>query len=157
MVGDYRHSAELYATLSAAAPADRIVAGRAVAQAITGGEMAFALQLAKGMAQSPDLGVDARLLLVADELRNGRDARGLALLKASGGEPDLSFLAPTVEAWIVGKRDGDAALTLLSQVPVGSPVGCRIRVGPGGGLGAVFQGPSGASANVIFDATGYFR
>ena len=126
MVGDYRHSAELYATLSAAAPADRIVAGRAVAQAITGGEMAFALQLAKGMAQSPDLGVDARLLLVADELRNGRHARGLALLKASGGEPDLSFLAPTVEAWIVGKRDGEAALTLLSQVPVGSPVGPRV-------------------------------
>ena len=35
--------------------------------------------------------------------------------------------------------------------------GLTVRTGTGGGLGAVSNGPRGASANVIFDATGYFR
>ncbi|HMI40360.1 MAG TPA: tetratricopeptide repeat protein [Sphingomicrobium sp.] len=126
MVGDYRRSAELYAALAAANPGDRIVAGRAVAQAISAGDMALALKLAREIVKNPDLGVDARLLLVADELRNGREGRGLALLKASGSEPDLSFLAPIVEAWAAVRRDGNRALDMLSQVPVGSPVGARV-------------------------------
>jgi tetratricopeptide (TPR) repeat protein len=126
MVGDYRRSAELYAALADANPNDRMVARRAVAQAISGGDMGLALKLARDMAKDPDLGVDARLLLVADELRGGHEGRGLALLKANGSEPDLSFLAPIVEAWASVRSDGNHALDNLSQVPVGSPVGARV-------------------------------
>lgn len=126
LVGDYRRSAELYAALAEANPADRIVAGRAVAQAISGGDVGLALKLARGMPQGADLGVDARLLLVADELRNGREERGLALLRAEGSEPDLSFLAPIVDAWVSVRRDANRALNILAEVPVGSPVGARV-------------------------------
>jgi len=126
LVGDYRRSAQLYAALAEANPSDRVVAGRAVAQAISAGDMDLALKLARAMAQNPDLGVDARLLLVADELRGGKEGRGLALLRASGGEPDLSFLAPIVDAWAAVRRDPNRALDILSQVPVGSPVGGRV-------------------------------
>ena len=126
MIGDYRRSAQLYALLAEANPNDRVVAGRAVAQAISAGDMELALRLSRSMAKDADLGVDARLLLVADELRAGKEGRGLALLKASSSEPDLSFLAPIVEAWVAVRRDGDRALEILAQVPVGSPVGGRV-------------------------------
>ena len=126
LVGDYGRSAQLYASLAQANPGDRVVAGRAVAQAISAGDMVLALKLARSMAADHDLGVDARLLLVAEELRNGKEARGLALLKASESEPDLSFLAPMVEAWTVVRRDGNRALDILAQAPVGSPVGARL-------------------------------
>ena len=126
MVGDYRRSAQLYAMLAEANPADRMVAGRAVAQAISAGDMELALKLARGMAQDAELGIDARLLLVADELRRGKEGRGLTLLRASGSDPDLSFLAPFVEAWAVARRDPERALDILAKVPVGSPVGARI-------------------------------
>ena len=126
LVGDYRRSAELYAGLAEANPADRVVAGRAVAQAISGGDIGLALKLARGVPQGADLGVDARLLLVADELRNGHEERGLALLRAEGSEPDLSFLAPIVDAWASVRRDGNRALNILAEVPVGSPVGARV-------------------------------
>jgi hypothetical protein len=86
LVGDYRRSAELYAALAEANPADRVVAGRAVAQAISGGDPELALKLARNMPRDADLGVDARLLLVAEELRNGREARGLALLELPGAD-----------------------------------------------------------------------
>ena len=126
LVGDYGRSAKLYAALAEANPGDRVVAGRAVAQAISAGDMVLALKLARSMSADNDLGVDARLLLVAEELRTGKEGRGLALLRASGSEPDLSFLAPIVEAWSMVRRDGNRALDMLSQVPVGSPVGARV-------------------------------
>jgi tetratricopeptide (TPR) repeat protein len=126
LVGDYRRSAELYAALAEANPADRVVAGRAVAQAISGGDIGLALKLTQSTPQGADLGVDARLLLVAEELRNGREGRGLALLRAEGSEPDLSFLAPIVDAWATVRRDGNRALNILAEVPVGSPVGARV-------------------------------
>ena len=126
MVGDYRRSAQLYAALAEANPADRVVAGRAVAQAISAGDMELALKLSRGMAQDPDLGVDARLLLVAEELRSGKEKRGLELLRTSGSDPDLSFLAPFVEAWTIARRDGERALDILAKVAVGSPVGARV-------------------------------
>jgi len=124
MVGDYGRSAALYAALAQANPDDRVVAGRAVTQAIAGGEIGLALKLARNMDRG--LGVDARLLLVAEELRKGKEGRGLALLKASDSEPDLSFLAPIVEAWAIVRRDPDGALNLLAQVPVASAVGGRV-------------------------------
>jgi tetratricopeptide (TPR) repeat protein len=126
MVGDYRRSAELYARLAEADPNDRVVARRAVAQAISAGDMGLALKLAHGMAKDVELGVDARLLLVADELRRGKEGRALALLKAKGDEPDLSFLAPILEAWALVRHDGDRALDILAEVPVASPVGGRL-------------------------------
>lgn len=126
MVGDYRRSAQLYAALAEANPSDRAVAGRAVAHAISAGDMALALKLARNMPGDADIGVDARLLLVAEELRNGKEGRGLALLRAEGSEPDLSFLAPIVDAWAAVRRDGERALNMLAEVPVGSPVGARV-------------------------------
>ena len=93
MVGDYGRSAQLYAALAAANPGDRVVAGRAVAGDFGRRHGARAETGAKHGAD-PDLGVDARLLLVAEELRKRKEGRGLALLRASGSEPDLSFLAP---------------------------------------------------------------
>ena len=53
LVGDYRRSAQLYASLAEANPDDRVVAGRAVAQAISAGDMELALKLSRGHGAGP--------------------------------------------------------------------------------------------------------
>jgi tetratricopeptide (TPR) repeat protein len=121
--GEHQRSAALLATLAEADPSDTSLMRKAVSEAIGAGDMRLAMRLAQRLPQA-ELPVDARLLLVADELRRGRDDRALQLLPGGKDEGNLQFLAPLIRAWdSAERRDLNSALTILEQVPVNSLLG----------------------------------
>ena len=71
-----------------------------------------------------------------------------------------TVVIPATSGWlIVGPAGTSLGATSNLNLPKGDvrANGLTVRTGAWGRLSAVFQGPSGASANVLFDATGYFR
>lgn len=114
--GDPVTAARLYAGLVRDMPGENILRRRGIAEAIEAGDMGLALQLARPVPVE-QTALDLRLLLVAEQLRQGHDDRALELLRTRGGIIDSSFLSPFVEAWIrAGRRDANAADS-LNQVP----------------------------------------
>jgi tetratricopeptide (TPR) repeat protein len=109
----------LYASLAAADPADRVAARRALGQAVLAGDMPLALRLAKGQ-QSDELAVDARLLLVADALRQRRSNRDVSVALPQ----QLAFMTPFVSAWTLAERGRwREGVQLLDAVGADTPVG----------------------------------
>ena len=87
----------------------------------------------------------------------GRGTIPVNALAVTGG---ATVVVPSASGWLmVGPSGTPLGATSSINLPKGDirANGLTVRVGAGGGLSAVFQGASGASANVIFDATGYFR
>jgi hypothetical protein len=87
-------------------------------------------------------------------------ARGTIPVNAVAVTGGATVVSPSGSGWlIVGPSGTPLGATSTLNLPKGDirANGVTVRTGPGGGLGVVFQGSSGASANVIFDATGYFR
>jgi spore germination protein YaaH len=87
----------------------------------------------------------------------GRGTIPVNAVAVTGG---ATVVVPSGSGWlIVGPAGTPLSSTSTINIPRGDirANGLTVRVGAGGGLGAVFRGSSGASANVIFDATGYFR
>lgn len=120
--GDSRRAAILYASLAMADPADRVVANRALAQAILAGDMRLALRLARARPPA-GLAADARLLLIADELKAGR----LRSVIKAGLPPELTFLGPFLEAWSEAERgDWRGAVALLDKVSADSPLAVQV-------------------------------
>lgn len=119
--GDHARSAALLVALADAQPGNSDLVRKALSEAITAGQMDLALQLAR---QSPAarLTTDVRLLLAADELRHGRDARALPwLAPANGGTGGLDFLMPLVRAWAAADAgDMAGAIRVLDAMPAGS-------------------------------------
>jgi hypothetical protein len=71
-----------------------------------------------------------------------------------------TVVLPVASGWLIVGPSGTAlGATSTINLPTGDirENGLTVRAGAGGGLGAVFKGSTGASANVIFDITGYFR
>ncbi|GAA4016164.1 tetratricopeptide repeat protein [Sphingomonas swuensis] len=112
--GDARRAAMLYASLAAAEPGNRTIANRALAQAILAGDMPLALRLARAT-PGADLAPDARLLLLADDLRERRPPSALA----AGWPDELGFVTPFVRAWTLSergkRRDALAALDNVAR------------------------------------------
>ena len=119
--GDAERSAALYASLARSDPNSRIVANRAIAQAILAGNMDLALRLIRS-APTRDTGIDTTLLLAADHLARGREKDALAVLRPQAAEANLSFLAPFVSAWVAAERGQASAADLLGQVPDASGI-----------------------------------
>ena len=71
MNGDEDRSARLFAAMAAADPGDRTIARRAIATAIQSGQAELAVSLARNVPPA-ELPVDARLMLAADSLRQGK-------------------------------------------------------------------------------------
>ncbi len=113
--GNHAEAAQIYAALSARSN-DRDLGQRAIAEAISAGDMTLALRLIGRSGQVTS--VDSKLLVVADALRRGRNSDALRFLpKTDGGGADLSFWNPLVRAWdAVDRRDPAGALAILSQV-----------------------------------------
>ena len=123
MNGDHARSAELLATIARAAPGESDIARKALGEALGAGRVDLALKLARSNPPSK-LASDARLLLVADELRRRRTDHALAWLRVTGDNGDLSFLEPLVTAWTTAERgDLNGALAIIDQVPVNSLLG----------------------------------
>ena len=114
--GDPARAANLFAELVRETPGENLLRRRAIAEAIEAGDIRLALDLARPVPVA-QTALDLRLLLVADQLRLGKDAKALEILNTRGGVIDSSFLSPFVEAWArAGKRDPNA-IDSLAQVP----------------------------------------
>jgi Flp pilus assembly protein TadD len=109
----------LYASLAAADPGDRMVARRALGQAITAGDMPLALRLARRDAAA-DLPVEAQLLLVGEGLltRTGNKQRNSVVPQ------QIEFMQPFVGAWALAeRRRWRDAVQLLDRVATDAPLG----------------------------------
>ena len=119
MNGDETRSARLFAAMAAADPADRTIARRAIATAIQSGQAGLAISLAKDI--PPDqLPIDARLLLAANSLRNGKAKRALADLEKGATSTEVELFAPLVKAWELTSRGKSDGPELLAKLPAGS-------------------------------------
>ena len=121
MNGDETRSARLFASMAVADPADRTIARRAIATAIQSGQADLAVSLAKDI-PGDQLPIDARLMLAADALRNGKAKRAVASLEKGATSTEVELFAPLVKAWDLtsrGKSDGPA---MLASLPSGSPL-----------------------------------
>ena len=130
MSGEHERSAALLAALAEAAGGNLSLTRKALGQAIGAGDMPLALSLARRLPQA-QLPVDARLLLVADELRHRRSDRALQMLTNGsgegddeGGSVDLGFAAPLIRAWAAAdRRDLATALTTIDNIAQNSLLG----------------------------------
>ena len=121
MNGDETRSARLFASMAVADPADRTIARRAIATAIQSGQAELAISLARDI-PGDQLPIDARLMLAADSLRNGKTRRAVASLEKGTTSTEVELFAPMVKAWELtsrGKSDGPA---MLAALPAGSPL-----------------------------------
>jgi tetratricopeptide (TPR) repeat protein len=120
MSGDHARAAQLLSSLAEAEPGQVDIAKKALSEAIGAGRMDLALNLARSV-PSAKLPTDARLLLVAEEIRRGRPERALPWLTANAENGDLGFLSPLINAWAAADRgNADQALATIDQIPAGS-------------------------------------
>ena len=120
MSGDHARAAQLLAALSQAQPGQVEIARKALSEAIGAGRMDLALSLTRGV-PAAKLPTDARLLLLAQEIRRGRPDRGLPWLAVNREAGDLTFLSPLINAWAAADRNNaELALSLIGQMPRGS-------------------------------------
>ena len=123
MNGDHARAAQLLASLAGSQPDQVDLAKKALAEAIGAGRMDLALSLARTL-PAAKLPTDARLLLVADEVKRRRADRALPWLTVSADNGDLSFLTPLVTAWDAADRGNiDLALNTIDKIPAGSLMG----------------------------------
>jgi tetratricopeptide (TPR) repeat protein len=116
MSGDHGQAAQLLAQLSASQPGQPDLAKKALSEAIGAAQMELALNLARTI-PAAELPTDARLLLVAEEIRRGRPDRATPWLTVRGDNGDLSFLVPLVNAWSFADRGkSEQALATLDQI-----------------------------------------
>ena len=123
MAGDHARSATLLASLVQSQPRNEDLARKAVAEAIGAGQMDLAVRLTRSVPPQK-LSSDARLLMVADEVRRRRPDRAFPWLQVAGENGDLTFLAPLLTAWMSAERnDLNAALQAIDQTPANSLLG----------------------------------
>ena len=121
--GEHARSAELLARLAESNSGDATLSRKALGEALGAGDIPLALRLARNL-KPAELSVDARLLLIADELRHDRFDRALQFVKGHDEDANLQFLEPLIQAWAaVDRRDLAAALTTVDQIPVNSLLG----------------------------------
>jgi tetratricopeptide (TPR) repeat protein len=117
MTGDHARAAALLATLAESQPDQVDLARKALSEAIGAGQMDLALELTQRIPPA-QLTTDAKLLLVAQELRRNRPERALPWLNAGGDSGSLDFLAPLVNGWAAASRnDVSGALRAIDQIP----------------------------------------
>jgi tetratricopeptide (TPR) repeat protein len=116
--GEHDRSAELLAALSDANPNDVTINRKALGEAIGAGNMALAVRLARKLPRK-ELSVDARLLLVADDLLRGRSDLAIGMLDGpvDAEVGSLSFLSPLLIAWNAAeRRDVQGAVATLQKI-----------------------------------------
>ena len=121
MQGDEARSARLFASMAAADPADLTIARRAIATAIQSGQADLAVSLARRLPPE-QLPIDARLMLAADALRNGKAKQALSGLEKGVTTTEADLFAPLVRAWEQTARGKESGPALLAQLPADSPL-----------------------------------
>ena len=116
MNGDHARAAQLLASLAATQSDSTDITKKAIGEAIGAGQMDLALGLMRNI-PAASVPTDARLLLVADELKRRRLDRALSWLSPSGGNGDLTFLEPVLTAWDYAERGSlNQALASLDRI-----------------------------------------
>ena len=111
------------ATLASAEPGQVQFAQQALTEAIGAGQMDLALDLA-GKIPAAKLSTDARLLLVAQAVKQRRLDRAMQWLSTGDDNADLRFLAPLLTAWDAAERgDETRALSAIGQIQTKSLLG----------------------------------
>ncbi len=122
MNGDHARSAELLANLFQAMPGETEFARKGLGEALDSGRIDLALSLSRQI-PAANLASDARLLVIADELKRRRFDSASAWMVPSGDGSDLSFLKPLAAAWGAADRnDLDGALQAIAAIPATSPL-----------------------------------
>lgn len=120
MSGDHARAAQLLAALAQSEPGQIDIARRALSEALGAGQIDLAVSLARSIPPAK-LATDARLLLVAYEVKQRRPDRAMPWLTLKADNGDLAFLAPVIVAWDFADRGNvDQALATIDQVPAGS-------------------------------------
>jgi tetratricopeptide (TPR) repeat protein len=123
MNGEHARAAELLATLADSQPDQIQFAQQALTEAIGAGQMDLAISLA-GKIPPAKLSTDARLLLVAQAMKQHHVERALPWLNTGASSGDLSFLAPLLTAWDAAERgDQTRALASMNQIQANSLLG----------------------------------
>jgi tetratricopeptide (TPR) repeat protein len=113
----------LLATLADAQPDQVQFAQQALSEAIGSGQMDLALGLAARIPPAK-LSTDARLLLVADAVKQHHLNKALPWLAPTEGNGDLTFLAPLLTAWDAAERGDEArAIASINQIPANNLLG----------------------------------
>jgi tetratricopeptide (TPR) repeat protein len=121
--GDHGRAAELLGTLAESEPGQSQFAEQALTEAIGAGRMDLALSLV-GRVPAATLSSDARLLLVAQAVKQHRVDRALPWLTAANGGSDLTAFAPFLSAWDATERgDQGRALSSIAQMKANSLLG----------------------------------
>jgi len=116
MNGDHARAAELLASLAASQSDSTDITKKAIGEAIGAGQMDLALNLVRNI-PAASVPADARLLLVADEIKRHRIDRALSWLSSSGNNGDLTFLEPVLTAWDYAERgNANQALASLDRI-----------------------------------------
>ena len=116
MGGDHSRAAQLLASLTESEPGQVDIAKKALLEAIGAGQMDLALNLTHGV-PAAKLPTDARLLLVAEQIRRGHPERAVPWLSVKSDNGDLTFLTPLVTAWAAADSGNiEQALSILDQV-----------------------------------------
>ena len=117
MSGDHARAAQLLAGLAEAQPDQADIAKKALSEAIGAGNMSLALSLAHSV-PAAKLPVDARLLMVTEEVRRRHPDRAAQWLAPVGGSGDLRDIVPLINAWTAAERgDAQRALSALNDIP----------------------------------------
>jgi tetratricopeptide (TPR) repeat protein len=120
MNGDHARSAALFAAMAQEQPGQMDLARKGLGEALGAGQFELALKLSR-VIPATKLPTDARLLLVADEIRHRRADRAMPWLTVAADNGDLSFFAPLINAWDAADRgDLTRAVTTIDQIPTGS-------------------------------------
>jgi tetratricopeptide (TPR) repeat protein len=123
MSGDHSRAAQLLAGLAQAHPDQIDIAKKALEEAIGAGQIDLALGLTHAI-PAAKLPTDARLLLVANEIRQRRPDRAMPWLTGSADNGDLTFFSPLIIAWDNAERGNiDQALATIDQIQANSLLG----------------------------------
>ena len=118
--GDHARAADLLASLADQQPGEIQFAQQALTEAIGSGQMDLALSIAAKI-PAAKLSTDARLLLATEAVKQHRLDRATVWLQPTGGNGDLSFLVPLLNAWDAAERGDQArALSSLDQIQANS-------------------------------------
>ena len=114
--GDHGRSARLFAAL-AQQSGDEVLRAKAISAAIGAGDIRLALKLAR-TAPAALLPLEGRLLLVGEDLKQGRLGDAITRVETPNERANLTFLGPLLRAWAAAdQKDWAGASAALDSVP----------------------------------------
>jgi Flp pilus assembly protein TadD len=120
MAGAPDEAGRRYAAALALAPGNDVLAGRALAEGVAGGDEALALRAARALPPAA-LPTEGKILLAGEALKAGRWPEAEPAIARLDGDDVFAFAAPILRGWAaVGARKGDP-LAVLDAAKASAP------------------------------------